>query len=114
MNTKMGWVFGAFMIFGFANLIFLVASRNARLKRLVLVVATVVIAMVMLTLASVATGGWGGLVLLPVLVFGLAFNARKLRFCDACGFTNFLVDPLETDPHCGDCGKPLDTKRGFF
>jgi len=114
MNTSAGWIFGALAVLGFAQLIFLVMSRNARLKRLVMVLESVVIGLFMLTLVSVATGGWGGLVLLPILLFVIAFNARKIRICDACGFTNFLVDPLDTDPHCGDCGKPLDTNRGFF
>jgi len=109
-----GWGFGALALLAFVNMIFLLTSRNARLKRSVSLVGIVVIAILMVVPWFFMGLGAFGLSTLPFLVVVVAFNCRKVRFCDACGFTNLVPNPFKSGPLCDDCGKPLDAKRKWL
>jgi len=104
--------FGFWMLLVVGNMIFMFTSRNAALKR---VVAGILTALVSVTIGGVILLGslqhWTALIFLPLLVLTVAFNARKIRFCDACGMTNFVSNPFRSEVLCSDCGKPLDPKR---
>ena len=89
-------------------MIFLLTSRNARLKRRVAVVAMIVGGTVLVVPWIFLGVPWFGLSELPFLILVLALVARQVRFCDACGFTNLVRNPMKSDPRCDDCGEPLD------
>jgi hypothetical protein len=88
--------FGVWMLLVVGNMIFMFTSRNAALKR---VVAGILTALVSVTIGGVILLGslqhWTALIFLPLLVLTVAFNARKIRFCDACGMTNFGLEPVQ-------------------
>ena len=108
-------LFGFWMVLVVGNMILLATSRDAALKRLV--------STVMMVLVSVAIGGvillfslqtWVALIFLPFLALTVFVNARRIRFCDVCGMTNFIANPFKSVAFCSDCGKPLDPKRMWF
>ena len=113
-NRIVTWGFGAFAVLVIANMIFLRTNRNAALKRRVSVVLTAVIAITMVSLWLLMGAWWVSLTILPFIALVVAFNFRRIRFCDACGLTNQVMNPFRSNPPCGGCGQPLDTNRRWL
>jgi hypothetical protein len=106
--------FGIWMLLVFANAIFMFTSRNTALKRRVATIGIAAVSLLMVGVTVLMGAAWLGLLMVPVLVLVVAFNARKIRFCDACGMTNVLSNPFKSEAFCSECGKPLDPNRMWF
>ena len=107
--------FVVWMILVIANAIFMFTSRNAKLKRRILSIASVLMGIALVTgVWLLSREPWFTLMTAFFLALGIGFNVGRIRFCDTCGATNLPSSPFRRAEFCSYCGKPLDSKPGWF